>query len=149
MMDKENSRQSTRVTDQQTNNIHVSNRYYSPQGWRATLIYENQMELIQQDCWSDKEAEMTSNAKEIKAIYYELIRFEQVFKKMQDQAVLIHSDNTTAVYNIEKWKAKEFLIERLEQLIDLNNRLTLETTKIKRLHIEERNDLNDLQRIKL
>ncbi|KAA6365312.1 MAG: putative Transposon Ty3-G Gag-Pol polyprotein, partial [Streblomastix strix] len=31
----------------------------SPQGWGATLIYENQIELIQHDCWSEKEAEMT------------------------------------------------------------------------------------------
>ncbi|KAA6400138.1 MAG: hypothetical protein EZS28_004338 [Streblomastix strix] len=86
----------------------------SPQGWGATLIYENQIELIQHDCWSEKEAEMTSNAKEIKAIYYRQLRFERVFKKMQDQAVLIRSDNTTAVYNIGKWKAKEFMIEKIK-----------------------------------
>ncbi|KAA6348386.1 MAG: hypothetical protein EZS28_051980, partial [Streblomastix strix] len=60
----------------------------TPQRWGATQIQENQIELIQHDCWNEKEAEMTSNAKEIKAIYYRLLRFEQVFKKMQDQAVL-------------------------------------------------------------
>ncbi|KAA6368171.1 MAG: hypothetical protein EZS28_036301, partial [Streblomastix strix] len=80
----------------------------SPQGQGATQIYENQIELIQHDCWSEKEAEMTSNAKEIKAIYYGLLRFEQVFKKIQDQYVLIRSDNTPAVYDFEKWIAKEF-----------------------------------------
>ncbi|KAA6379318.1 MAG: hypothetical protein EZS28_025156 [Streblomastix strix] len=74
----------------------------SPQGWGPTLIYENQMELIQHDCWSEKEAKMTSNAKEIKATYYGLLRFVQVFKKMQDQVVLIRSDSTTAVYDIGK-----------------------------------------------
>ncbi|KAA6372823.1 MAG: putative Transposon Ty3-I Gag-Pol polyprotein [Streblomastix strix] len=102
----------------------------SPQGWGATLIYENQIELIQHDCWSEKEAEMTSNAKEIKAIYYGLLRFEQVFKKMQDQAVLIRSDNTTAVYDIGKWKAKESLTERIKQVFYLVKRLKLQITTI-------------------
>ncbi|KAA6377615.1 MAG: hypothetical protein EZS28_026864 [Streblomastix strix] len=87
----------------------------STQGWGARLIYENQIELIQYDCRNKREVEMTSNAKEIKAIYYGLLRFEQVFKKMQDQAILIRSDNTTAVYDIGKWKAKESLIERIKQ----------------------------------
>ncbi|KAA6356056.1 MAG: hypothetical protein EZS28_048418, partial [Streblomastix strix] len=102
----------------------------SPQGWGATLIYENQIELIQHDCWSEQDAEMTSNAKEIKAIYYGLLRFEQVFKKMQDQAVLIRSDNITAVYDIGKWKAKESLIERIKQVFYLVKRLQLQITTI-------------------
>ncbi|KAA6326386.1 MAG: hypothetical protein EZS28_053957, partial [Streblomastix strix] len=87
----------------------------SPQGQEATLIYNNQIELIQHDCWCEKETEMASYAKEIKAIYYGLLRFEQVFKKMQDQAVFIRSDNTTDIYYNEKGKAKESLIERIKQ----------------------------------
>ncbi|KAA6322064.1 MAG: hypothetical protein EZS28_054475, partial [Streblomastix strix] len=88
---------------------------------------------------------MIRNAKEIKAIYYGLFRFEQVFKKMQDQTVLICLDNTTAVYDISKWKAKESLIERIKQTIELNDRISLETMQIRRLHTEGRNDLSDLQ----
>ncbi|KAA6370978.1 MAG: hypothetical protein EZS28_033495, partial [Streblomastix strix] len=102
----------------------------SPQGWGATLIHQNQIELIQRDCRNEKEAEMTSNAKEIKAIYYGLLRFEQVFKKMQDQAVLIRSDNTTAVYDIGKWKVKESLTERIKQVFYLVKRLKLQITTI-------------------
>ncbi|KAA6364823.1 MAG: putative Transposon Ty3-I Gag-Pol polyprotein [Streblomastix strix] len=103
----------------------------SPQGWGATLIYENQIELIQHDCWSKKETEMTSNAKEIKANYYGLLLFEQVFKKMQDQAILIRSDNITAVYDIWKWKAKESLTERIKQVIYLVKRLKLQIATIR------------------
>ncbi|KAA6377789.1 MAG: hypothetical protein EZS28_026686 [Streblomastix strix] len=73
---------------------------------------------------------MTRNAKKIKAIYYRVLRFEQVFKKMQDLAVLIRSDNTTAVYNIGKQKAKESLIERIKQIFDLEKRLQLQITTI-------------------
>ncbi|KAA6362202.1 MAG: hypothetical protein EZS28_042272 [Streblomastix strix] len=73
---------------------------------------------------------MTSNAKEIKAIYYGLLRFEQVIKKMQDQAILIRSDNTTVVYDIEKWKAKESLIERIKQVFYLLKRLLLQIATI-------------------
>ncbi|KAA6396587.1 MAG: putative reverse transcriptase [Streblomastix strix] len=105
----------------------------SPQGWGATLINENQIELIQYDCWSEKEAEMTNNAKEIKAIYYGLLRFEHVFKKMQDQTVLIRSGNTSVVYDIGKWKAKESLIERIKQVFylvkDLNYRSRQSTSR--------------------
>ncbi|KAA6382513.1 MAG: hypothetical protein EZS28_021958 [Streblomastix strix] len=108
MVDKDNRGQPTRIIDQQDNNMHVNKRRITI--WLGTtLIYENQTELILHDCWSEKEAEMTCNAKEIKAIYYEMLRFEQVFKKTHDQAVLIRSDNTTAVYDIGKWKAKKFL----------------------------------------
>ncbi|KAA6377646.1 MAG: hypothetical protein EZS28_026828 [Streblomastix strix] len=101
----------------------LDKRNTSPQGWGATRIYDSQSELIQHDCWSETEAEMTSNAKVIKAFYYVLPRFEQVFKKMQDQAVLIRSDNTTAVYDIGKWKAKESLMERIKQVFYLMKRL--------------------------
>ncbi|KAA6377748.1 MAG: hypothetical protein EZS28_026726 [Streblomastix strix] len=100
----------------------------STQRWRALLIYENLTKLIQHDCQCEKEAEMTSNAKEIKAIYYGLLRIEQVFKKMPDQAILIRSDNTTAVNDIGKWKAKESLIERIKQVFQLVKRLQLQIT---------------------
>ncbi|KAA6363634.1 MAG: hypothetical protein EZS28_040838, partial [Streblomastix strix] len=102
----------------------------SPQGWGATQIYVNQIELIQHDCWNKKKVEMISNVKEIKAIYYGILRFEQVFKKIQDQVILRHSDNTTAVYDIGKWKEKESLIERIKQVFYLVKRLKLQTTTI-------------------
>ncbi|KAA6366437.1 MAG: hypothetical protein EZS28_038037 [Streblomastix strix] len=76
------------------------------------------------------EAEMTSNAKEIKAIYYGQFCFEQVFKKIQDQAVFIRSDNITAVYDIGKQKAKESLKERIKQVFYLLKRLQLQITTI-------------------
>ncbi|KAA6380251.1 MAG: hypothetical protein EZS28_024221 [Streblomastix strix] len=101
-----------------------------PQGWRATLIYDNQMDLIQYDCWNEKETEMTSNAKEIKVIYYGLLNFEQVFKKMQDQAVMIRSEFTAAVYDIGKWKAKESLIERIKQVFYLVEKFQLQITTV-------------------
>ncbi|KAA6381490.1 MAG: hypothetical protein EZS28_022980 [Streblomastix strix] len=129
MVDKENRVQPTRIVDQQNNNMHVDDRRISI-GWEATLVYENQIELIQHDCWNKKEVEMTSNAKEIKAIYYGLLRFEQVFKKMHDQAILIRSDNTTAVYDIKKWKAKESLIDRIKQVFYLVKRLKLQIATI-------------------
>ncbi|KAA6309065.1 MAG: hypothetical protein EZS28_056579 [Streblomastix strix] len=59
---------------------------------------------------------MTFNAMEIKDIYYGLLRFEQIFKKMQDQEILLRSDNTTSVYDIGKWKAKESLTEGIKQV---------------------------------
>ncbi|KAA6371137.1 MAG: hypothetical protein EZS28_033336, partial [Streblomastix strix] len=65
-----------------------------------------------------------------KAILYMLLSFEQVFKKMQDQAVLIRSNNSTAVYDIGKWKAKESLIKRLKKECYLLKRLQLQITTI-------------------
>ncbi|KAA6309642.1 MAG: hypothetical protein EZS28_056467, partial [Streblomastix strix] len=85
---KQNSNQRVEMVDKRMGNNHpesLINKIItcmittdaSPRGRGAALIYENQTELIQHDCWSEKEAEMTSNAKEIKAIYYGLLRFEQ------------------------------------------------------------------------
>ncbi|KAA6371052.1 MAG: hypothetical protein EZS28_033422 [Streblomastix strix] len=73
---------------------------------------------------------MTSNAKEINAIYSGLLGFEQFFKKMQDQAILICLDNATAAYNIWKCEAKESLIERIKQEFYLMKRLQLKITII-------------------
>ncbi|KAA6378403.1 MAG: hypothetical protein EZS28_026069 [Streblomastix strix] len=92
------------------------------QGWRTTVKYENQVELIQHNFCRVKEIELTSNNKEIKAIYYGILRFESVLKKMQDQAVLIRSDNIIIVQNIRKWKAKESLIERIKHVFYLEKR---------------------------
>ncbi|KAA6358332.1 MAG: hypothetical protein EZS28_046141 [Streblomastix strix] len=114
----------------QNSNQKVETMDKEKRGWGATVIYENQIELIQRDYWSEKKAKLTSSAKEIKAIYYGLLRFEQVFKKMRDQAVLIHSDYTTAVYDIGKWKAKECLIERIKQVFYLVKRLQQQITTI-------------------
>ncbi|KAA6403012.1 MAG: hypothetical protein EZS28_001455 [Streblomastix strix] len=137
------------------------------QGFVITLIYENRIEFILHDCWIEKRVEMTNSAKEIKAIYYGLFRFEQVLKKKQDHAILICSDNTTAVYNIGKWKARESQIEKKASVLpseknsiisrdnlhrrkaEINDRFTLETMQIRRLHTVERNDLNDLQDMEL
>ncbi|KAA6368260.1 MAG: putative Transposon Ty3-I Gag-Pol polyprotein, partial [Streblomastix strix] len=135
MVDKENWGQPTRITDQQKITTCMLTTDASPQGWGATVIYENQIKLIQHDCWIEKEAKMTSYAKEIKAIYDGLLCFEQVFKKMQNQAVLIRSNNTTAVYDIGKWKAKESLIERIKQVFYLVKILKLQITTI---HIPEK-----------
>ncbi|KAA6361852.1 MAG: hypothetical protein EZS28_042621 [Streblomastix strix] len=114
----------------QSKNTSVKDKFMRRNNERATLIYENQIELIQRDCWSEKESEMTSDAKEIKAIYYGLLRFEQVLKKIQDQAVFIRSDNTTAVYDIGKWKAKESLTERIKQVFYLVKKLKLQIITI-------------------
>ncbi|KAA6372896.1 MAG: hypothetical protein EZS28_031576 [Streblomastix strix] len=100
-----------------------------PQGWGASLIYGNQTKLKQHDCWSEIEAEMTSNAKEIKAIYYGLLRFEQVIKKMRNQAILIRSDNTTA--------------------IEFSNRFTVQTMQMGRLYTDRGNKINDKQDLEL
>ncbi|KAA6399076.1 MAG: hypothetical protein EZS28_005399 [Streblomastix strix] len=128
-VDKENRGKQTRVINQQNNNMHVNNKSITI-GLGAALMNENQTELMQHDCWSEEEAEMTSNAKEVKALYYGLLRFEHVFKKMQDRAVLICSDNTITVYDIGKQKAKESLIERIKQVFYLLKRLIQQITTI-------------------
>ncbi|KAA6370259.1 MAG: hypothetical protein EZS28_034214 [Streblomastix strix] len=71
---------------------------------------------------------MTTYVKEINAIYYELFRFEQVFKNFQDQKIMIYSDKTTAVYDIGKWKAKESLTEGINQVFYVWKRLKLQIT---------------------
>ncbi|KAA6391999.1 MAG: hypothetical protein EZS28_012468 [Streblomastix strix] len=71
-------------------------------GRGAALMYDNQLEPIQRDYQSEIEVEMARTAREIKAIYYGLLRFEQVFEMMQDQAMLIRSDNTEAGKQIQQ-----------------------------------------------
>ncbi|KAA6377193.1 MAG: hypothetical protein EZS28_027280 [Streblomastix strix] len=49
---------------------------------------------------------------------------------MQDHAVLIRSDNITAFYDVGKWKAKEYVIERIKQVFYLLKRLKRQATTI-------------------
>ncbi|KAA6393976.1 MAG: hypothetical protein EZS28_010490 [Streblomastix strix] len=115
MVDKENRGQSSRIIDLQNKNMHVNDNSITAKLESNTDIREldriNTTRLL-----SEKKAEMTNNVKELKNIFYGLLRFEQIFKKMQDQAIFINSDYTTAMYDIRKWKAKESLIERIKQI---------------------------------
>jgi hypothetical protein len=76
--------------------------------------------------WNEKEAKMTSNCKEITAILCGIRHFAKVFKEMHTTAVLIHSDNTTAVFNLAKWKAKESSIDKIRAIFYITRQLNLQ-----------------------
>ncbi|KAA6369119.1 MAG: hypothetical protein EZS28_035354 [Streblomastix strix] len=105
MMDKMNRGQLIRVIDYQNNNKHVNKK-------RISIGLGSNTDIRQ--------------SKTIDTIRL----FVQVFKKLQDQEVLIRSDNTTAIYDIEKWKAKESLKERIKQVFYLVKKLQLQITTI-------------------
>ncbi|KAA6402057.1 MAG: hypothetical protein EZS28_002422 [Streblomastix strix] len=72
---------------------------------------------------------MTHNAKEIIAIYYGLLRIQQVFKKLQDQ--------TKLPYN------------QYPRKTNINYKLALETKQIRRLYKKRWNNSNDFQDMEL
>ncbi|KAA6374202.1 MAG: hypothetical protein EZS28_030269, partial [Streblomastix strix] len=68
--------------------------------------------------------------KEQYTVYYGLLRIEQIFKKIQNQAVLIRSSIKIAVNDIGKLKANESLIENIKQVFYLVKSLQLQITTI-------------------
>ncbi|KAA6365926.1 MAG: hypothetical protein EZS28_038545 [Streblomastix strix] len=167
MVDKENRGQSTRVIDFQNNNMHINNGCFT-----AGLGYNSNIrELDRTYTTRLLEREGDRNDTQCQGNQRYLLRatpFRASLHKSQDQAVLIRSDNTIAVYDVEKQKAKESLIERINHVflpsektqttnhnnshprkIELNDRFTLETMQIRRLNTEVGNDLNDLQDMEL
>ncbi|KAA6378379.1 MAG: hypothetical protein EZS28_026095 [Streblomastix strix] len=100
VVDKENIGQLSRIIDSQNCKCILTTNA-SRYGQGATLIYENQVELIL-----------------------------HVLEKNQDKAILIRSDNITAVYDIGKSKMNESLIQRIKQEFQLVRSLQFQITTI-------------------
>ncbi|KAA6357844.1 MAG: hypothetical protein EZS28_046628, partial [Streblomastix strix] len=62
------------------------------------------------------QAKLTSNNREIKAITQGLRSFAKTLKNLRVQSLAIRSDNSTAVFDIRKWRASTSLIKEIKQV---------------------------------
>ncbi|KAA6371077.1 MAG: hypothetical protein EZS28_033399 [Streblomastix strix] len=88
----------------------------APSGWGSTLERELEMIAMAHGIWNKRYAKLTSNNREIKAITQGLQSFAKTLKNLRIQSPAIRSDNSTAVFDIRKWRASTSLIKEIKQI---------------------------------
>ncbi|KAA6365984.1 MAG: putative Transposon Tf2-6 polyprotein [Streblomastix strix] len=88
----------------------------APSGWCSTLEKEQEMIAMAQGTWNKRQAKLTSNNREIKAITQSLRSFAKTLKNLRIQSLAIGSDNSTAVFDIRKWRASTSLKKEIKQV---------------------------------
>ncbi|KAA6379852.1 MAG: putative Pro-Pol polyprotein [Streblomastix strix] len=83
----------------------------APSGWGSALQRELEMIAIAHGTWNKRQVKLSSNNMEIKAITQSLRSFAKTLKNSRVQSHAIRSDNSTAVFDIRKWRASTSLIK--------------------------------------
>jgi ribonuclease HI len=92
----------------------------SPWGWGASLRVDGQEDVRAWDVWGESEQKLTSNHREFLAILLSLKNLQAKLARIT--AIRIRSDNTTAVYNILRWRGVRQRIPALRELWNLCRR---------------------------
>ncbi|KAA6355959.1 MAG: putative reverse transcriptase, partial [Streblomastix strix] len=87
----------------------------APSGWDSTLEKELEMIAMAHGTWNKRQAKLSSNNREIKVITQGLRSFAKTLKNSRVQSLAIRSDNSTAVFDIKKWRASTSLIKEIKQ----------------------------------
>ncbi|KAA6360278.1 MAG: hypothetical protein EZS28_044197, partial [Streblomastix strix] len=88
----------------------------APSGWGSTLEKELEMIAMAHGTWNKRQVKLSSNIREIKAITQGLRSFSKTLKNLRIQSLAIKSDNSTAVFDIRKWRASISLIKEIKQV---------------------------------
>jgi ribonuclease HI len=86
----------------------------SPWGWGASLQLEQRETVRAWDEWTWEERQLTSNHKECLAVLRALETLRSHLRETRTIRVL--SDNTSTVYNIQKWKGVRLRVPALRKL---------------------------------
>ncbi|KAA6364048.1 MAG: putative reverse transcriptase, partial [Streblomastix strix] len=98
----------------------------APSGWGSTLEKEQEMIAVAHGTWNKRQAKLSSNNREIKAITQGLRSFAKALKNSRVQSLAIRSDNSTAVFDIKKWRASTSLIKEIKQVHQTIERLGIQ-----------------------
>ncbi|KAA6364248.1 MAG: hypothetical protein EZS28_040227, partial [Streblomastix strix] len=88
----------------------------APSGWGSTQEKELEMIAMVRGTWTKRQAKLSNDNREIKAITQRLRSFAKTLKNSRVQSLAIRSDNSTAVFDIRKWRASILLIKEINQV---------------------------------
>ncbi|KAA6358304.1 MAG: hypothetical protein EZS28_046169 [Streblomastix strix] len=94
----------------------------APSGWGSMLEKELEMIAMAHGTWNKRQAKLTSNNREIKAITQGQRNFAKILKNSRVQSLAIRSDNSTAVRHQEMESIN--IINKGNQIGTQNNRKT-------------------------
>jgi ribonuclease HI/DNA-binding transcriptional ArsR family regulator len=103
----------------------------APRGWGAILTLE-QDTLYTYGFWNPTETRWTSNHKELSAVQRGLTYFTRQLRPQRGGSILIRSDNSTVVADINRIAATHSLITPLRQLLKTATRMHL---KLQAVHL--------------
>jgi hypothetical protein len=121
----------------------------SPTGWGAHarwMNYSNQIcELLAHGAWTN---EWSSNKRELVAVQRSLEYFSKVHQTKHLKHWLIHSDNSTTVYNINRCASAKSLVKPMRRLFVCLERLgmTVRAMHVKGVENEKADSLSRLSR---
>jgi ribonuclease HI len=99
----------------------------SPHGWGATLMLQDQ-EHFTFGYWNQTQSTWTSNAKELRAVEMAIHAFRSTLLTLRHTTVLLRSDNSAVVANINRQSAGATLAPHLLHLLTELRRLDLHLT---------------------
>ncbi|KAA6377326.1 MAG: putative Transposon Ty3-I Gag-Pol polyprotein [Streblomastix strix] len=88
----------------------------APSGWGSTLERELEMIAMAHGTWNKRQAKLSSNSREIKAITQGLQSFAKTLKNSRVQSLAIRSNNSTAVFDFRKWRASIILMKKIKKV---------------------------------
>ncbi|KAA6374217.1 MAG: putative Transposon Tf2-6 polyprotein [Streblomastix strix] len=97
----------------------------APSEWGSTQGREPEIIAIAHGTRYKRQAKLTSNNREIIAITLGLRCFAKTLKNLRVQSLAIRSDNSTAVFDIRKWRASTSLIKEIKQVHQTIERLEI------------------------
>ncbi|KAA6403914.1 MAG: hypothetical protein EZS28_000552 [Streblomastix strix] len=95
---------------------------------------------VQHKQWNREIKRWTSYMRELEAIFFDLFYYGQIFRELQIKGILIKSDSSTAVQDIEKQRAEETLVADVKKIVKLlkqDNRCSKQTKYTGRIHSKE------------
>ncbi|KAA6350100.1 MAG: hypothetical protein EZS28_051906, partial [Streblomastix strix] len=98
----------------------------APSGWGSTLEKELEMIAVAHGTGNKRQAKLSSNYREIKAITQGLRSFAKTLKNLRVRSLAIRSDNSTAVFDIRKWRASTSLIKEIKQVHQTTEKLGIQ-----------------------
>ncbi|KAA6398791.1 MAG: hypothetical protein EZS28_005678 [Streblomastix strix] len=94
---------------------------------RVTLELQTGNTLLQHGEWNKQQKVLTSNMKQMEAIYLGLFRYGQIFKELQIKAILIKSESFIAVSDLAKQSAGQTLLAEVKKIVKLCQQLRIQT----------------------
>jgi ribonuclease HI len=97
----------------------------SPTGWGAVLSIGAQA-IVGFGAWTEAQLTYTSNAKELQAVQSALLHFEDQLKRLKNPGILIQSDNSATVADINRQSASGSLTGRLLSLLTTAKKMEIQ-----------------------
>ncbi|KAA6366617.1 MAG: hypothetical protein EZS28_037856 [Streblomastix strix] len=98
----------------------------APRECGSTLENELKMTAIVHRTWNQRQAKLTINNREIKAIFQGHRSFAKILKNSRVQSLAIRSDNSTTVFDIRKWREQILLIRKIKHILQTIEKLGIQ-----------------------